>query len=323
MTTKKDLKKHIRARQAKTGESYTAARSHIIRARDSRHAGQAPPAERITAIVLKCNEQSIRIRRPNESDTITLRLPGYHATRVAPGQFVDAMLTNRWVWDGATYANGRIERAWTDVPALGLDPLPLEDRGAYDLNEIHEPFQRPDPYAEMWEVLASTPRQAFEFSGVAWGAAVGVEAEDHEACLVADAAEIASYDPHAARKLLMQALLADLRCIDAHAHLGNLAFDRRPEDAITHYDIAIRIGELSLGAHFNDLLPWGHIFNRPFLRALHGYGLCLWRLDRAEKALAVFERLLSLNPADNQGIRFCWDDIRNGRPWQPDEPDIP
>ena len=28
---------------------------------------------------------------------------------------------------------------------------------------------------------------------------------------------------------------ADLRCLDAHAHLGNLMFDARPEDAIRHY----------------------------------------------------------------------------------------
>ena len=169
------------------------------------------------------------------------------------------------------------------------------------------------------ESFASTPRQAFKFAGVAWGVGVGVDPKENEACLVADAAEIGDYDPNAARELLMKALLADLRCIDAHAHLGSLAFDRSPEDAITHYNIAIGIGELSLGSSFNSLLPWGYLFNRPFLRALHGYGLSLWRLDLSEKALAVFERMLSLNPADNQGVRFCWDDIRNGRPWRPDE----
>ena len=155
---------------------------------------------------------------------------------------------------------------------------------------------------------------AFQFSGIAWGAGVGVEPTDDGACLVADAAETS--DPRSARKLLMKALAADLRCIDAHAHLGNMAFRYRPEDAITRYDIAIRIAELSLSPNFSELLPWGFIFNRPFLRALHGYGLCLWRLDQAEDACAVFERILSLNPADNQGVRFCWNDIRNGHQWR-------
>lgn len=40
---------------------------------------------------------------------------------------------------------------------------------------------------------------------------------------------------------------------------------------------------------------------------------------RARQARDVFERLLSLNPADNQGVRFCWSDIRKGRPWTPDD----
>ena len=71
---------------------------------------------------------------------------------------------------------------------------------------------------------------------------------------------------------------ADLRCLDAHAHLGNSVFDWRPEEAIRHYEAGVRIGELSLGEGFDGLLPWGWIDNRPFLRCMHGFGLCLWRL---------------------------------------------
>jgi hypothetical protein len=63
---------------------------------------------------------------------------------------------------------------------------------------------------------------------------------------------------------------------------------------------------------------WGWIDNRPFLRCLHGYGLCLWRLDRVEEAARVFGRMLWLNPSDNQGVRFLIDDIATGRPWRPD-----
>lgn len=113
----------------------------------------------------------------------------------------------------------------------------------------------------------------------------------------------------------MKALCRDLRCIDAHAHLGNLEFDRRPHHASAHYTIGVRIGELSLPPGFDGVLIWGHIYNRPFLRCLHGYALCLWRFGRMEQAQEVFERILSLNPYDNQGVRFCWDDVRNGRRW--------
>ena len=76
------------------------------------------------------------------------------------------------------------------------------------------------------------------------------------------------------------------------------------------------IGEFSFPPDFHGLLRWGHIYNRPFLRCLHGYGLCLWRMGRLQQARQVFERILSLNPNDNQGARFCWEDVRNGRGWE-------
>jgi hypothetical protein len=47
-----------------------------------------------------------------------------------------------------------------------------------------------------------------------------------------------------------------------------------------------------------------------------GYGLCQWRLGRLDEAERVFERSLSLNPNDNQGVRFCWNDVRKGRSWE-------
>lgn len=30
----------------------------------------------------------------------------------------------------------------------------------------------------------------------------------------------------------------------------------------------------------------------------------------------LFERILSFNPNDNQGVRFCWEDVRHGRSWE-------
>jgi hypothetical protein len=48
-------------------------------------------------------------------------------------------------------------------------------------------------------------------------------------------------------KILMDLCDADLRCLDAHAHLGTLVFDSRAADAVRHYEVGVRIGELSLG----------------------------------------------------------------------------
>ncbi len=120
----------------------------------------------------------------------------------------------------------------------------------------------------------------------------------------------------AACQLLMELLIADLRCLDAHAHLGNFAFDRLPAEAIRHYEVGVRIGELSLRAGFSGVLRWGFIDNRPYLRCLHGYGLCLWQLGRVEEAAKVFERLLWLNPTDNQGVRFLIGPVRAGEKWE-------
>ena len=320
MTDRSDLKKHIRTRQKKTGESYTTARMHVLRDRDGDGERQSDQPDRITAVVLKCNDTSLRVRVPGEDGTLTLRCSGNRAfVDVVPAQFIEATVTRRWLWRGDPYASGTIDRVWTDVPALGLEPLPLEGQGVVDLKEAYEPILPPDPYAEMWAFFASTPRPSWEFDGIAWGDGVGLDPDDQRGSLVCDASDIMHHDPDRARKLLMDALFADLRCIDAHVHLANMEFEDHPEQALISYKMAIAIGELSLPDSFTDMLPWGHLYNRPFLRALHGYGLCLWRLGRADEAQSVFERMLSLNPNDNQGARFCWSDIRRGLPWTPDD----
>ena len=125
-----------------------------------------------------------------------------------------------------------------------------------------------------------------------------------------------SGDSKGAYKILMDCCQADLRCLDAHAHLGNLVFDQLPKDAIRHYEAGVRIGELSLGEGFAGLLPWGRIDNRPFLRCMHGFGLCLWRLGRFQEADWIFDRMLWLNPSDNQGVRFLIGDVRAQVAWE-------
>jgi hypothetical protein len=58
------------------------------------------------------------------------------------------------------------------------------------------------------------------------------------------------------------------------------------------------------------------IDNRPFLHCMHGYGLSLWRLGRHPDAGRIFDRMLWLNPTDNQGVRFLIEGIQNGRAWE-------
>jgi len=313
MTTRKDLKRIIRTRQKKTNESYTAARAHVLRARDARLGVQADAAqEHAEAVVLTVNRSSVRARVLNDHSRVTFQ--SRDAWRVVPGQLVTLVFKTRWTLGAGAHASGRIENPRIDVGKIGLEPLPLSGGEPVDLRDGHEPFEDPDPYAPFWRQLTAKPRPSFQMDPIAWGAFPGTDRDDNLTCDAAELAEVGDFD--GSRRLLMKALAKDLRCIDAHAHLGRLEFDRNVHYANAHYMIGVRIGELSLPPGFDGVLIWGHIYNRPFLRCLRGHGLCLWRLGMLTQARQVFERILALSPYDNQGVRACWDDVRRGLRWE-------
>lgn len=66
----------------------------------------------------------------------------------------------------------------------------------------------------------------------------------------------------------------------------------------------------------DELLVEVDLDSRPFMRALHGQGLCLWRLGQIAEARAIFARMLALNPNDNQGARFLIHDLDAGLSWE-------
>jgi tetratricopeptide (TPR) repeat protein len=317
MTDKRDFKSIVRDRQRKTGESYTTARAHVERERKRLLGIPDDPAAtklpiRVDAAVLDVGRTLAGIRIRGTGEQITLRARGI--SKLVPGQIITAQLEKRWTLYDQPYASGRIEDARIDIPALGLAPLPLTGGELRDLRATYEPYEDPDPYAPLWRELTAEPRRSYEMDPIAWGEFPGAGPDDNPTCNAMELKE--QGDLVGARDLLMDALDEDLRCLDAHAHLGNFAFDRSPERALVHYEIGFRIGELSLPQPFDGVLEWGHIYNRPFLRCLHGYGLCLWRLGRTDEAQRVFERILALSPNDNLGVRFCWHDVRRGVTWQ-------
>ena len=131
MTTKRDLKSIIRDRQRKTGESYTAARLHVMRER-AQLLGIAHEPEptavhgpvRVEAAVLKVGTATARIRILEETTQITLRSRA--ASSLAPGHVATVRIEKRWKFRDDDYASGEIEDARIDVAKLGLEPLPLE-----------------------------------------------------------------------------------------------------------------------------------------------------------------------------------------------------
>lgn len=266
----------------------------------------------IELAVLSRKQIAARCRVLPDGPEVTLR-----AERIwdlVPAEIAVVRPNKRWTYAGHPYLSGQILSTRLDVAALGLTPLRLVamphlwDPVEHYWGEEGEPI-------EDWAkpIIARGPRREFEMEQVL----PGEDPHDPHSDPILESVDAKEAgDAQGAFEILMDLCQADLRCLDAHAHLGNLFFDSRPKDAIRHYEAGVRIGELSLGKQFDGLLPWGLIDNRPFLRCMQGFGLSLWRLGRFDESFRVFERMLWLNPSDNQGVRFLIGEVRSSLPWE-------
>ena len=265
----------------------------------------------VELIPLSVKERAAHCRLLGSDRRITLR-----ASRLwdmVPGEIVTVNPRKQWSYAGHPYLSGEIASTRLDVGALGLVPLRLEDTGTWDPRE-HYWGEEDDPI-EDWAkpIIARGRRPEFEMEQVL----PGDDPDDPFADPITESNDLKDAgDRMEARRILMELCESDLRCLDAHAHLGNFAFDHDPREAIRHYEVGLRIGELSLGERFEGVLPWGRVDNRPFLRCMHGYGLCLWRLGRFDEAERVSRKMLWLNPSDNQGVRFLLENVRAGKAWE-------
>ena len=211
--------------------------------------------------------------------------------KLAPGDIANVEGRKQWTHRGHLYLSGKVLGSRLDVTSLGLVPLRLEKE-------------------ELWEPSGGGARLSFEMEEVVPGRAGNADP-------VADAYEhLQEGAREGARDILMDEVLLDLRCLGAHAGLGFCTFGwANPETAMRHFQVGVRIGELSLGSGGSEVLPWSRIGNRPFLRCIHGYGLCLWRMGRFEEAQGTFERLLWLDPGDFLGARDHLQKVRSREDW--------
>jgi hypothetical protein len=255
-------------------------------------------------------------------EPVTLR-PSRSPFFEVEGEILTVRTAKAW-HDGRTdYLSGEIVAMRLDIPALGLEPLRLCSQEMWDPARHY--WGEPGVPLEKWAkpIFAAGPRPSFEMEQIL----PGQDPEDIDGDPILEAVDLrGAGDEVGARKILGKLLIEDLRCLDAHAHLGNFEFDRGSDRysldlAHHHYEVGVRIGELSLGVDFGGVLAWGHIDNRPFLRCLHGYGMILWRRGDAQGARRVFERMLWLNPSDNQGARFLVAAIDESRRWEDLEED--
>jgi tetratricopeptide (TPR) repeat protein len=91
---------------------------------------------------------------------------------------------------------------------------------------------------------------------------------------------------------------------DGYNHLANIVWRKGDwTQAEILYRKASTLAELEI----KDIPRgqfWGILESRPYMRALHGLGLTLWKLNRLEEAYSIFSKMLKLNSNDNQGIRY-------------------
>ncbi len=265
----------------------------------------------VEMVALSVKERAIRCRLLGRDRIITLRAD--RIWEVVPGAIVTVAPRKQWRYGGHPYLSGEIQSTRIDIKALDLMPLGLENAGMWDPRE--EYWGEEDEPVDEWAkpIIAHGPRPMFEMEQVLPGEDPDDPFDDPiiRSNDLKDAGEQAE-----AMKILMELCQVDLRCLDAHSHLGNFVFDHHPQDAFQHFEVGLRIGELSLGDGFTGVLPWGLIDNRPFLRCMHGYGLCLWRLGRFDEAGHIFQQMLWLNPSDNQGVRFLIDEVKAKTAWE-------
>lgn len=262
-------------------------------------------------IVLNVKERAARCRIPGTVRIITFR--SRDVWRTAPGEILTVRPGKYWRFSGNSYISGEVASRRIDIPALGLTPLRLEESGMWD--PAREKWgEEYDPTPECVKpIIARGPRPLFRMEL----ALPGSDPKNPFADPISRSKEMKAVgDLDQAYHLLMETAEEDLRCLDVHSNLGDLAFQRWPQDALRHYEIGLRIGELSLWRSFEGVLPWSFPSNRPYLRCLYGYGLCLWRLKCFSEAGKIFERLLWLNPSDDQYVRLIVDDVKACKIWE-------
>lgn len=145
-----------------------------------------------------------------------------------------AIPRKQWSYAGHPYLSGEIVSSRLDVASLKLVPLRLAQQGTWNPDE-HYWGEADDPI-EAWaqSMIARGPRPEFVMEQILPGTNLDLDSGP-----IIDSNELQDAgDQEDANRVVMKLGQADLRCLDAHAHLGNRAFD----DSSTKY------GQKNLGA---------------------------------------------------------------------------
>ena len=107
--------------------------------------------------------------------------------------------------------------------------------------------------------------------------------------------------------LAHEALEVSEDCADAYVLLAEEEAGGSLKEMTRLYREGVAAGERAIGRRaFAEQAGrfWGLLETRPYMRARHGLGQCLWQGGDGDGAIAHFLDLLRLNPNDNQGVRY-------------------
>lgn len=113
-------------------------------------------------------------------------------------------------------------------------------------------------------------------------------------------------DPWERIELARKALAISPDCADAYVLLAEESA-WFPEQKLELYRDGVAAGERGLGANAREEFGghyWGVLETRPYMRARQGLARTLWDIGDREEAIRHYEDMLTLNPGDNQGIRY-------------------
>lgn len=106
------------------------------------------------------------------------------------------------------------------------------------------------------------------------------------------------------KQLIDRILKLDPNNVDAYILLADMETEvEKRHDLLTK---AVQLGEENLGSEFfkqNKGHFWGLIETRPYMRALADLADLLYAMGQEKEAIKMYEKLIELNPNDNQGIR--------------------
>lgn len=267
-------------------------------------------------IALAVKSREIRSRRVDNGEIVILRPEAASCDGTeTEGEIITVAVEKEWTKAGERYLAGKILAHRLDCERLGVEPLALEPFGDW----IPAERRRDEVDEAVWHLVGNETRPEFEMEQ-----RLPDDPLSEDDSILRASAHFEAGRSGRARGILWQCLEYDIACLDAHAHLGNFASAEGDwPRAKRHWEVGVRIGDWSLGENFDGVLSWALPNNRPFFRCLHGLGLATWRLGDPAAAKKIFERMIRLNPSDNQGVRALLAAIVAGEEpdWDEDEDD--